>query len=405
LNNSNDPTRDISISARLGVLMAVPLSGLAQSGLTPILPKLSEHFAEVPNADAMVRLAVSGLSFAMIAGALTGGFAGDRFGQRRVLIWALLIYALAGSAGFFLDNLYVIIGSRLLLGVVNAAAGIMVAALFTTRIGPQTREKWLGFTVVAGTFGGILLFGLVGAVAKIDWRYVFLLHALAIPVALLIMAALPASDQPAQSKHGSAETPRDGAADGLPIGLILVGIACGAAAMGYMIFLPFHLKDVGHGEPHNVAGALMMSGFSGAVVSFGYGWLRQQWSAVPVFMLGFVIIAAGLLVIGMMTDYVPILAGLALVGGGVGLIGPNLFSASAAAAPPERRARSIGFARAGFYAGPLVAQLPLEPVVNQAGASGAMFVLSAFAISMVAIITFCRQFLVPAAGEAIAVGH
>lgn len=394
MNYSTDPNQELSIAARLGLLATVPLSGMAQSGLTPILPKLSEHFAAIPNADAVVRLALSGLSFAMIAGALLGGVAGDRFGQRRVLLWCLFAYAIAGSAGFFLDNLYLIIGSRLVLGVANAAAGIMIGALFTTRIGPQTREKWLGFIMVAGTLGAILLFGVVGVVAKLDWRYVFLLHAVAVPIALLVMATLPASDTPVKVAR-QATPAKSGTPGSLPIGITLIGIACGAASVGYMAFLPFHLKDVGAGEPEKVAGALMVSGLAGAAVSFCYGWIRKKLSIVQVFMLGFVVVAVGLFVVGMMTSYVPILAGLATVGGGVGLIGPNLFSASAVAAPPERRARYIGFARAGMYAGPLVAQLPLEPIAKYAAASGVLFALAGFAIAMVVIVAFCRQLFMP----------
>lgn len=106
-----------------------------------------------------------------------------------------------------------------------------------------------------------------------------------------------------------------------------------------------------------------------------------------------------------MTDYVPILVGVALVGGGVGLIGPNLFSASAVSAPLARRARSIGFARAGFYAGPLVAQLSLEPLVRSAGATATMLALSAFALIMVAVVVFSRQVFTPVEGEPIPTGH
>jgi MFS family permease len=395
LNRPTDTSNDISIVARLCLLLALPLSGLAQSGLAPILPKLSEHFAAIPNADTLVRLMVSGLSFAMIAGALAGAIVGDRFGQRRVLICALLFYAIAGTAGYYLDNLYLIIVSRLLLGVANAVAGIMIAAIFTTRIGPATREKWLGFMMVAGTVGSILLFRVVGAVAKSDWRNVFAIHALALPVALLIMLTTSAPQSTPQPAAVRADALRQAGPGGIPIGMLLVGIACGMVITGYQIFLPFHFRTNGHGAPELIANAIIVTAISGAVVSFCYGWVRARLTAVPVFMLGFAIVAVGLAALALSTQYHLLLASLAIVGGGVGLIGPNLFSASAAAAPPERRARSIGFARAGMYAGPLAAQLPLEPLVKSSGPGAAIMAICVLAALMVAVVALSRRLFTP----------
>jgi MFS family permease len=405
LQQQLDNNNDISIVARLCLLLTMPLSGMAQSGLAPILPKLSEHFAAEPNADTMVRLMVSGLSFAMIAGALAGAMVGDRLGQRRVLLWSLVVYGIAGTAGYYLDNLYLIIVSRLLLGVVNAVAGIMVATIFTTRIGPATREKWLGFMMVAGTVGSILLFRVVGAVAESDWRNVFAIHALAWPIALLITLTLPAAASLPRTVTAVTDTPRQAAPGGFPIGMALVGIACGMVITGYQLFLPFHFRSNGYGAPELIANAIIVTAIAGAVVSFGYGWVRARLSAVPVFMLGFAIVAVGLAVVALSKQYPLALVGLAVVGGGVGLIGPNLFSASAAAAPPERRARSIGFARAGMYAGPLASQLPLEPLVKSAGAGAAILAICGLAAIMVVVVALSRALFVPAGDEPRAAGH
>jgi MFS family permease len=389
-NDMPPPQTDISLGARLSLLLVSPLSGLAQSGMTPILPKISEHFATVPNAEATVRLMISGLSFAMIGGALMGGMAGDRFGRRRVLIWMLVIYAIAGVAGYFLDNLYLLIASRMVLGLANACAGIMIAAIFTTRINPSSRDKWLGFLVVSGTVGSIMLLGVVGAVAKVDWHYVFLLHLSSLPVALLILAVL------SPSPESSAAPIHNPAVGGAPIGLTLFGIACGVVSTGYLSFVPFHLKHIGYGAPQLVAGVIMTSGLSGAAVSFWYGWIRHRLTAVPVFMLGFAVCAVGLTTIAWATDYKVVLVGIALVGGSVGLIAPTLFSASAASAPPERRARYLGFARAGMYAGPLVAQLPLEPLVRAAGAGAAILAVGGFSAMLAVWVSFGRRLFAPA---------
>jgi MFS transporter, ACDE family, multidrug resistance protein len=274
----------------------------------------------------------------------------------------------------------------------------MIAAIFTTRIGPATREKWLGYMMVAGTLGSILLFAVIGVVAKSDWRNVFAVHALAWPVVLLI-ALTTGSTSSAPSALQAAAAPAAAAsrsaAGSLPIGMLLIGVACGMVITGYQIFLPFHFRANGYGDPERISHAIIVTAVTGAVVSFCYGWVRQRLSAAQVFMLGFAVVAVGLLALARSSQYEMALASLAIVGGGVGLIGPNLFSASAAAALPQWRARSIGFARAGMYAGPLIAQLPMEPLVKSSGPSAAILAICIMAAIMIAVIALVRRMFVP----------
>jgi hypothetical protein len=114
-------------------------------------------------------------------------------------------------------------------------------------------------------------------------------------------------------------------------------------------------------------------------------------------MLGFAMAAAGLTTVALATHYMVVLVGIVLVGGSVGLSGPTLFSASAATATPERRARSIGCARAGLYAGPLIAQLPLELLVHAAGAGAAILAVGGFSALMIAVVGVGRQLFTPLA--------
>ncbi len=183
--------RPLPLIALLGLCMLAPLSALALSGMAPVMPMIGKEFAGTPGADMLVRLMMSGLSAAMIAGALLSGMLASRVGQMRLLMIALSLYALSGAAIFFLDNLHVMVACRMIQGVANAAAGVLVMALITTRVPPHLRDKWLGFYTVAGTFGVLLLIGAVGALAAEGWRYTFLLFLIALPVALLIYATLP----------------------------------------------------------------------------------------------------------------------------------------------------------------------------------------------------------------------
>ena len=390
MTSTTDPASDnIALQARLGLLLVAPLSGLAQAGLSPILPKISEHFAGEPHADVLVRLLVSSVPFAMIFGSAAGGVLADRLGQRKMMLWALLGFAIAGTAGFVLNDLRAMLASRLLLGVFNAAAGVIAAAIVTTRIAPVDRNKWLGFFMVAGTFGSIAILLLVGAVGAHDWRTVFLFHAAAIPALLLIAAVLP----PDREKPRVAQVVASG---GFPLGLTLFGVASGAVAATATLFVPYHLADIGETAPQRVATAIIANAIMGGVISFAYGWIRKYLGVVEVFVIGFILAAAGTGLIVLTSTYAGAIAGMAIVGSAVGLIGPNLFAASAAAALPERRARTIGIVRAGFYSAPLLAQLSLEPLSHDYGPAGALVVLAAFAFLMAGATVLGRRSLAPA---------
>src|SRR5438270_13891271 len=82
---------------RLTLLMAgscLPILGAVL--ISPVLPKIKDHFATVPGAEALVPLVLTipALSLAILA-----PFAGvvvDRLGRKRLLVWATLAYAVFG---------------------------------------------------------------------------------------------------------------------------------------------------------------------------------------------------------------------------------------------------------------------------------------------------------------------
>jgi MFS family permease len=382
----------IPLLACLSLLLIAPLGGFALSGLTPVLPRISDYFAGDPQAPTLVRLMVSGFSFAMIGGSLAAGFMTEKIGQRRLLIWCMGLFAIVGTMGAFLDNLYLIVASRMLMGVLNAVAAVVVMTLITTRIAPQVRDRWLGFYIVVGTFGTIILLGLSGRVGDANWRDVFLLHLLAVPVTLLLIATLPRAAP--DHRDAKVAAPGAGAAKGgFPGALVVLGAICGAVVSTSLIYLPFYLVTIGAGTPGQIAVAMVGASVTSGVVSFGYGWLRKRLSVVQVFVVGFSVAFAGMALVATMTDFTLIVAAMVLFGVGVGVLSPNLFSAVAAATRPERRARTIGIVRAASCSGPLIAQLLLEPFAHWQGSWAPMMGIALIsAAGLLHVLLFRRTF-------------
>ena len=80
--------------------------------IAPILPQLRDHFGDVPHIDALVPIA---LTVPALAIALLAPFAGsivDRFGRKRLLLWATALYAVFGTAPIYLQSLQAIVARR-----------------------------------------------------------------------------------------------------------------------------------------------------------------------------------------------------------------------------------------------------------------------------------------------------
>jgi MFS family permease len=171
-----------------GVLLLLPVI-MAVMGvvvLTPVLPRMQAHFKSVPGAQYLVQIALTAPALSIgllspIAGAVV-----DAVGRRRVLLSALVLYAVVGILPIFLGSLTAIILSRLILGATEAA--IMTAS--TTLIGDyfhgSSRDKWLGYQTALATASSVVLFPIGGALGSISWRAPFALYS----ASLIFMAAL-----------------------------------------------------------------------------------------------------------------------------------------------------------------------------------------------------------------------
>ena len=381
--------QQLTLIACLAVCTLGPLSGITQTAMPPVLPKIAEHFSAIANAGLLARAMMTGLSVAMVFGALASGFLAERLGQLRLMFICLALYAASGLASFFIDNLYVLVALRVVLGLANSAMGVVGTAILATRLSGHRRDKWMGLFVTIGTVTSLVWVYLAGVLGAIDWRLIFLLQLLAVPVALLIGLTV-SGDAP----RGAAGAATVGGGE-IPVAMTLFGLLCGGIGSSVFIFLPFHLHDIGIADPKKIGLLLMISTAAGVATALSFGWIRTRLAALQVFVGGFALTGAGLLLALATSSYAAMAAALAVYGAGFGVVTPNLFSACSAATRMELRTRVLGFMRAGFYAGPLLAQFPLEAIVRQGGPGAALTTLGLMALAAAALFVVFRAYFVP----------
>ncbi|AYC43808.1 MFS transporter [Streptomyces griseorubiginosus] len=171
--------------AQLGLLLAgICLPVLGSTLIAPVLPQMQRHFAATPGNDVLVPmvLALPGLFLALTAP--LAGFFADRTNRKLLLLTAMGLYSVVGSAPLYLGPLPAIAASRVLLG---ACEGVILTCC-TTLIGDYwsgaRRAKYLSLSTLASSLAATVFLALGGLLGVSGWRTPFWMYVL--PLLLVV---------------------------------------------------------------------------------------------------------------------------------------------------------------------------------------------------------------------------
>jgi MFS family permease len=365
------------VAGKVVVLMGLTIPSYGMFALTPVLPTIAAAFPDEPNAGLLTRMMVSALGVVVALASPVIGAVADRVGARRVLLASLMIYAIAGCAPFFLDDLRSIVASRFIFGFGVAAFGAVIMTMLVANSSGAARNRWLGYMTTVSAVAGVVMYPLAGFVGGFGWRWTFLTYAVGVVILLLSLVGFPADpSRAAATKKAIKASQPTRFTLGTPIGHIAFALLAGAALMSPLVYVPFRARELGVTDS-NVIGALLMTGAAASIISAAaYGWIRSRLSIGETFVLGFAVLASGAAVLGAAQSLPLLFVGKALIGIGLSVTSPNLFALAAVAGPDAYRARTIGFTKSGIYGGPIIAQLILEPVLKHTSFAFAFGVIS-----------------------------
>ncbi len=284
----------------------------------PLLPTISQEFASVPGVAALVPLiiGVHGLSVALMA-----PFAGallDRFGRTRLLVAALVVVALAGTAPAYLPGLPLILGSRVVLGAAVAFVVVSCTTLIGDYFPGAQRDRWLGWQVVATSLSATAFFVVGGALGESGWRTPFWVFLIALVLVPFVVRLLPDPVTTAASARADRSERRR-----TPWRLLL--LPCGLTLVTSMLFyvvptqLSYVLVEQGVSSTSTIGfitgGAALATGIGGFLI--GNLAVDRLWLLLPV---ESALTAVGLLMLGLSGDSLVLAANgamLASVGGGM----------------------------------------------------------------------------------------
>ncbi|GAA2850833.1 putative MFS family arabinose efflux permease [Aminobacter aminovorans] len=370
----------------VALLLAASLTTMANATISPALPGLERLFAADPNAAMLTRLLVPAPSLSVALFAPFAGLAVDRFGRRLLLLWGVILFAVAGCAGLVLPDLPSIFISRLVLGVAVALIMTAQTALVGDYFSGDRRSAMTGLQISARNFGGLVFISLAGWVAAMSPRWPFAIYGLALVFLPLMWMVIV--DPPRRLQATDAKATSDAA--GHPSWVVLLSLLVLLQALTNMIFfvmptqMSFFLDAKGYDAAMMtgaILGTVMLSGGSFALI---YPRVQRVTGYAGIFLIGYAAMALGFLLLLLAETTPTLFAAAASIGAGYALVSPSFVALTLNLAPLRRRGLSGGVLTASIFIGQFISPLLVTPLIARHG-YGALFGATALLLAAMAI--------------------
>jgi MFS family permease len=375
--------------SKIILLLASSLTVMSVSAISPALPKIAEAFAYLPNAVFLVKLMLTIPSLIIACSAPFAGIIIDKGKRKTLLVTSLILYAITGTTGLYLDSIEGFLIARAFLGI--SVAGIMTSAqtLIADYYYGEERTKALGLQGTFISFGGVLFVAIAGLLATISWRYPFSLYGLAL---LLAYPAFLYIHEPKQ-KH------KEEIVDNLEHStytmhtISIIGICC-IVFSGMVIFyciptqLPFLLQSYGIDSPAKAGAIVSLATLCGGITSFLMPKLKKIISFARLGSLSFGLLAIGFFGVQITPSYPIILFSALFAGAGIGLLMPSMRLWVITLANPKIRGRSVGFLTSSLYLGQFLSPIIAQPIVSLQSIQSLYFIIAIIAGTLSIILFF-----------------
>ncbi|GAA0281773.1 MFS transporter [Cryptosporangium japonicum] len=342
--------------------------------IAPVLPDIQDHFAGVAGAEALVPVA---LTIPALAVGLLAPFAGrivDAVDRKRLLLGALAVYAIVGTAPLWLDSLPAIVASRALVGVTEAAIMTCCTTLLGDYFSGAARDRWLALQTVCTALAATLFFVLGGALGSAGWRTPFWAYAVSL-VLVPLMALFIWSPARGDAVAGRGLVPVPWRLLAAPVGVTLFG-----AIVFYVIPVEFSfvLDELGVTATSTIGLATAITSLATVAGALTFGRVSRR-GPVTLLPVAFALVAVGLGVVAASGSMPVAVGGASISSYGAGLLLPTLLTWAMSVLSFEQRGRGTGTWTASFFIGQFVC--PLLVLALGAGTGGLFGAIGVLAVA------------------------
>ena len=362
------------------VLATATTTVMAGSVIAPVLNVMGEGLGADP-ASARLIITTHGILIAVCSPLI--GFVIDRIGVRWPFILGLALYGLAGGSGLIITDYWLLIVSRVLLGIGVAAIFTANTVIVLNLYEGYIRNKVMGWRASSNSIGGVLWPLLGGFLGTFSWHMPFAAYLIGIPLAITVLLTIPETPKgaacPPDNLTGKQESVlnlfRDNPILFIPYGLIFLG---NILLYAVIVFLPKLVEQFGITSPFYIG--LFISGMAlvAGALSVIYGKIRAKLSYKAIVLTALALWAVGFALASEALSIWFVVVAIILFGIGLGLIMPTVPLWVGELAPASFRGRMTSYIATFSFTGQFLSPIILSPVASSLGLNAVFLVVGAF---------------------------
>ncbi len=174
---------------KTSVLSLSLLTVMAGAAVAPALGTISANFYDV--SQTLIKLIITLPALMIILTSVVFSVIITKWKPKTIIIMGLILYTLGGACAGLVNDIYVILFFRILLGIGVGLIMPLSTALLSILFEDSEQEKLMGYSSAMNNLGGIIATSLSGVLVAMNWRYSFLIYLLGFIVFFMILKNLP----------------------------------------------------------------------------------------------------------------------------------------------------------------------------------------------------------------------
>lgn len=351
---------------KIVLLLSGMMTVMGGALISPDLPKIQAYFAAVPSIEVITPFVLTIVALSIILFSPVTAKLISKVSKRNIFLASLILYAIGGTAGFYLNNIWAIIISRVLLGAAVGALTSCTLILASDYFHGNERNEFIGILTATMSIGGVIFISASGYLADISWRLPFLIYLFSLVVLPLAILFIPEPKKIVEVTKAVKSVKK------VHLNLIILINLLAFLSMVFLYFMtvqmPFYVQVLAIGTSFLsgiIIGTMnLLQAFAGILLG-----KHIKIKPVQVVEIFFLLESVGFIIISLATNPIILILGAIFCGFGIGMMMASANMWITVVPPDEDRGKYINILNTALYTGQFVSPLFAIPIVNLFGYS------------------------------------